>query len=232
MQTLKRVPKAAFIAGYGALLIALVVMVAALASYRQSADANAPAAPVKAWNPAPADAANVAASIRPGVIADARVATTATGVAVQGTLHDAAFTDPGAAGHISRLLEQNCLDTLTLRTTDNMRFELLGFCFSTVPPKTLDELIHFGADHGANSVTVTNNLEKSGGRLATLTWLDADAENLRPAWEEFGLRPYLDGATFEAYTPEELTIMEARPSRPHTFKHEPTGAALREKWGL
>ena len=45
MQTLKRVPKAAFIAGYGALLIALVVMVAALASYRQSADANAPAAP-------------------------------------------------------------------------------------------------------------------------------------------------------------------------------------------
>ena len=113
-----------------------------------------------------------------------------------------------------------------------MRFEMLGFCFSTVPPQTIDELIHFGADHGADSVTVTNNLEKTGGRLATLTWLDADAAQLRPAWEEFGLRPYLDRASFEAFGPEELTIMEARPSRPHTFKHEPTGAALREKWGM
>lgn len=232
MHTLKRVPKAAFIAGYGALLIALVVMIAALSSYHRSAEAHAPAAPVKAWNPAPADAGNVAASIRPGVIADARVATTESGVAVQGMLSDAAFTDPDAAGHISRLLEQNCLDALTLRTADNMRFEMLGFCFSTVPPQTIDELIHFGADHGANSVTVTNNLEKAGGRLATLTWLNADAAQLRPAWEEFGLRPYLDRASFEAFGPEELTIMEARPSRPHTFKHEPTGAALREKWGM
>lgn len=235
MYTLKRLPKPAFIAVYGAVVIALVVMIVALASYRSEQSSASPAAPVKAWNRAPVDPAHVAASIRPGVIGDAEVGATSTGVTVQGTLLDATLADPDAAGHISRLLEQNCLDTLTLRTADNMRFEMLGFCFSTIPPQTIEDLIRFGDEQGANSVTVTNNLEKTGGKLATLTWLDvedSEIEQLTDTWQNFGLRPYLDKATFEAFGSNEAVFMDAEPSRPHTIKHEPTGDALREKWGM
>lgn len=238
MHTLKRLPKAVFITVYGAVLIALVVMIAALTSYQTNARTTqtTPAPPVSAWNPAPADAPNVAASVRPNVIANAQVGATKTGVMLRGDLTPTAMVSAETAGHISRLLEQNCLDTLTLETPDNMRFELLGFCFTTLPPQTIADLLHFGDEHGANSVTVTNNLERQGGgQLAQLYWLDAtheQVEALQPAWEEFGLRPYLDRATFEAFTEDELTIMEANPSRPHTYKHEPTGAALREKWGM
>ena len=116
MHTLKRLPKAVFITVYGAVLIALVVMIAALTSYQTNARTTqtTPAPPVTAWNPAPADAPNVAASVRPNVIADAQVGATKTGVMLRGDLTPTAMVSAETAGHISRLLEQNCLDTLTL----------------------------------------------------------------------------------------------------------------------
>lgn len=170
MSTNKRIPTPIFVIGYGAIVLTLIVAMAMLVSYRADAEADASAAtgtasttttteqdPRQAWNPPLRDEANVLASIRPYLITDVESAVGETGVIMRGKATETAMASTAEfTGHLSRLLEQNCLDTLVLTTPNNMRMSFLGFCFSTLPPASIEKYTTFAADEDADSLAFVN----------------------------------------------------------------------------
>ena len=155
---LKRIPAPLFTVVYGALVILVVFGAAMAAGYTadtaDTAGAEAVAEserlpqPERPFNPPAADPDNVAASIRSHLITDVRVGKTDSGAMMRGDIVNGALDDTTEiAGHLSRLLEQNCLDTVTLTSKSGMRFNFWGFCFSTLPPATIAQLMDLSLIH-------------------------------------------------------------------------------------
>ena len=226
MSTNKRLPTPIFAIGYGAIVLTLVVAMSMLVSYRVDAEADTSAAagstatgtasttttteqdPRQAWNPPLRDEANVLASIRPYLITDVKSAVGETGVIVRGKATETAMASTTEfTGHLSRLLEQNCLDTLVLTTPNNMRISFLGFCFSTLPPASIEKYTTLAAEEDADSVAFVNHNSAAGVEVA-LGWLDVASESklseLEQTWKRLPLEPGLDRLRTSAYTNEEV----------------------------
>lgn len=226
MSTNKRIPTPIFVIGYGAIVLTLIVAMAMLVSYRADAEADASAAdgsaatgtasttttteqdPRQAWNPPLRDEANVLASIRPYLITDVESAVGETGVIVRGKATETAMASTTEfTGHLSRLLEQNCLDTLVLTTPNNMRMSFLGFCFSTLPPASIEKYTTFAVDEDADSLAFVNYNSAAGVEVA-LGWLDVASASklseLEQTWKRLPLEPGLDRLRTSAYTDEEV----------------------------
>ena len=208
----RRVPAPLFVAVYGALVI-LVIFGVAMAASRTTAstpeDAELPQ-PERPFNPAPADPGNVAASIRPNLIDNVRVGETNSGAMMRGDVVVGALDDSTEiAGHLSRLLEQNCLDTVTLTSKSGMRFNFWGFCFSTLPPETLAQYIDFGVAEGADSVSFVDYASHNHFRVITLNWMDVDdADALSKRWLDVERPDEIDRVTFNGYTDDEVVVVD------------------------
>ena len=242
MSTNKRIPTPIFVIGYGAIVLTLIVAMVVLVSYRADAEADVGAAagsaatgtasttttteqdPRQAWNPPLRDEANVLASIRPHLITDVESTVGETGVIVRGKATETAMASTAEfTGHLSRLLEQNCLDTLVLTTPNNMRISFLGFCFSTLPPASIEKYTTIAADEDADSLAFVNYNSAAGVEVA-LGWLDVASasklDELEQTWKRLPLEPGLDRLRTSAYTDAEAaagqrvrgTYMEIRRS--------------------
>lgn len=237
---LQRVPTPVFVTVYGALVVAAVV--GAVFGLRYTADAESTEAslpqPVRPFNPAPADPANVAASVRPHLIQNLQVGETNTGVMARGDISELVMSDSTEfAGHVSRLLEQNCLDTLTLTTPEGMRLNFWGFCFATIPATTIQNTFDFAVDQGADVASFSLFSAQNNFHQVTLTWTDAeatgkDAEDLKREWNELERPDEIDRITFNGYYDDEVVIMENDEKDGKSTESSPAGEAFNEKWGL
>ena len=218
---------------YGALVILVVFGAAMAAGYTadtaDSAGAEAVAEsewlpqPERPFNPPPANPDNVAASIRSHLITNVRVGKTDSGAMMRGDIVSGALDDTTEiAGHLSRLLEQNCLDTVTLTSKSGMRFNFWGFCFSTLPPATIAQLMDFGVDEGADSVAFAVYPVQGNFHSITLNWMDVDdVDELIKQWQEVERPDEIDRITFNGYTDEEVVVMDNDKKTGETIKRWP-----------
>lgn len=232
---LKRIPAPLFTVVYGALVILVVFGTAMAAGYTadtadtantvdttDTAEATSSEGavdnerlpqPERPFNPPAADPDNVAASIRSHLITNVRVGKTDSGAMMRGDIVDGALDDTTEiAGHLSRLLEQNCLDTVTLTSKSGMRFNFWGFCFSTLPPATIAQLMDFGVDEEADSVAFAVYPVQGNFHTISLNWMDAgdtdDIDELIEQWQEVERPDEIDRITFNGYTDEEVVVMD------------------------
>ena len=236
----QRVPRPLFVAVYGTLLVLTVVGAVFAARYTADAESTPEELPQPArpFNPAPADPANVAASVRPHLIENLQVGTTKTGVMARGDITEQAVADPTEfAGHVSRLLEQNCLDTLTLTTPDGMRLNFWGFCFTTIPEQTIYDFVRFATTEEADAVSFAKFPAQKGVQYAKLTWMDADSTGkdpraLKRTWNRLQRPEEIDRLTFYGYYPDEVVVMTNDANNGKNTESSPAGEAFEEKWGL
>lgn len=223
---IQRLPTPAFVVGYGAVVVALVVMVAMLANYAgQATTTLAPKQPEKlvAWNPAPADEDNVRASIRSHLITDVETATGRSGVIMRAATTEAAEKNMAEfTGHVSRLLEQNCLDTLVLTTPDNLRVSFFGFCFNTLPPESIEAPFEFALQGNADSVTFVDYHSDAGIQVETV-WADpvteSRAEQLMFMGRTTPLPEWVHRFTYTVYTDAEVFVLnKERDTRAWSFR--------------
>lgn len=224
---LQRVPTPLFVIGYGALLVAVVLLIAMLVSYRADATPTEaePQDPRQAWNPAPMDVDNVRASVRDYLITDVETGVSTTGVTLRGQATEYAVTDVADfTGHLSRLMEQNCLDTLVLTTPDNMRLEFLGFCFSTLPQPTIAAFTELALEEDADSVAFVNYNSEAGTEIA-LSWLNvpstAKLDRLEAKWEKISRPAAVNRLKFSAYTPDRVLEREMEKGKGTVIKRGP-----------
>lgn len=236
----QRMPLPVFVIGYGALVIALVVMVAMLASYQADAKLSEVQQPdpQQAWNPAVRDEANVRASVRGHLIKDAETAVGEAGVMLRGTIADGTLdAEPSRtelAGHLSRLLEQNCLDTVTLTSDDNMKVHFWDFCFKTVPEQSILTALTLAYEEGADAVTFIN-FWHNGVELA-YTWAnpvsDEEADALAEEWKKKKFPLGVDRMLFTAYTDDEIVARHEVKGESLIEERYPTGEAFKQQWGM
>lgn len=235
----ERVPTPLFITVYGALIIAGVVLAVMLVN--QTSDVAAKsiemAQPSRPFNKAPIDEANVAASVRPYLIENAEVAETETGVTLRGDIAENAVLMPSElSGHVSRLLEQNCLNSATLEDPEGMRLNFWGFCFSTIPPATIEELVSFAKKSDADSVDFYNYPQRSNRHEVSVNWMDAgsseDLDQMARDRRKAAVPDEVDRIIFNAYGDDEMIQIAKDRSTGITAFRGPTGEAFREEWGL
>lgn len=226
----QRLPAPVFVVGYGALVLACVVGIAMAASASGSGGSPAPLSttvaqpePIQPYNPPPADEANVRASVRPYLITDLHTATTDNGVIMRGTLTDSAESQlPELSGHLSRLLAQNCLAAVTLKTPDNARVNFYGFCLSTVSEDTILNLVTLALEHDADEVTFTDN-RVPDGLEASVAWYnagsDAQLSKLETLWADQTRPAGLGKLRFAAYGTDEAALRESVAGKPaHSWR--------------
>lgn len=206
-----RVPLPAFIVAYAALVAICIALVVNLYNYD-----NLPPKSVTVTTtttvtdppPPPRDEANVTASINPQFVANAQTAVNNTGVIVTGELTDQAMADlPGSLGHLNRLLEQNCVDSLSVTTPDNARISFTGFCFRGLDPRSIERMVALTLDTGADSVQFTNYPDRGFSTHAGVRWFtssDREVDALRDDWNSFRRPADIVSVDFFAFTQEKL----------------------------
>ena len=214
-----RLPGPVFVVGYGALLIAVVVAVAMFASYESGSDtgpltsaAAKEQEPMQPWNPAPRDEDNVRESIRSYLITDVETGVTDTGVMLRGEITDFAVANLAEfTGHLSRLMQQNCLDTVVLTTPDNFRMEILGYCFASPDLEPLTEFTSYALEEDADSIAFVDYYGKDGKEIG-INWLnlasDAKLEQLDKQWDKTERPAGFNQLRFTAYTPNEAYVRD------------------------
>lgn len=252
---IQRLPAAAFVVGYGALVVAIVVFVAMLSSYSAGASSDrgtssalteitgitetteTARAPEKQLphNPAPADQQSVRESVRSYLITDLETGATHTGTSARGALTELAEQSPTElSGHLSRLLEQNCLDKLELTTQKNMRILFQGFCFSTLPAATIASAISTANELGADALAL-NSYHPSLGTEMTLRWVQVPSQEkldaLREDWDDIDFPEGIRRLQFNAYGPEQAYWLYHEDGEEPWFISSETGEAFAEKYG-
>ncbi|WP_291314213.1 hypothetical protein [Corynebacterium sp. UBA2622] len=234
---IRRVPGAVFTTAYGALLVGVVVMGVLLASHES--DAEQPAArvdrPARPVLPAETSESNVESSLRPNLIAGAETARTATGVTVTGTMSQAAEDNTAEfSGHVARLLEQNCIDNMTVRTQDNMRINFWGFCYSSLPPTTVQTYVDKALEEGAQHVSFYFHPGRMYEHSAAITWTEDSedgAKHVMEGWEDTPLKEGLNRLTMVAYGPETVHVAY-RYENDYVVDDAPTGEKFKEEYGV
>lgn len=240
-QPRRRVPAAAFIVGFGALLIVCLLLVIGVVNYESSAEDRASSTSATGTatesattttealptvttvtgsdgetsvsrppKPAPPETSEeqVKASIRTHFIADAKTARTYTGVAVTGNITEEALGDfPEFAGHLSRLLEQNCVDSMALTTPDNERVTFNGFCYTTLPGETIQRMLTVALDGKADSIDFANNPGYGNSNYVSITWYvpsEKAAERIHETWNGVRRPRAVEQIRFYTYSPEKV----------------------------
>lgn len=157
----------------------------------------------------------VRSSIRAHYIENAETARTYTGVAVTGDITETALNDmPEFTGHVSRLLEQNCVDSMALTTPDNVRVTFNGFCYSTMPGETFERMLEVALDGGADSIDFAHNPSYGGNNYVSMTWYVDDEEQaarVHETWHEVRRPRAVEEVRFSTYSPEAVhRLVKAR----------------------
>lgn len=210
----RKVPAAAFTVALGTAVIGVVAGAVVAANHVVSAE-PAPAdvgKPLRPAGPPPADAQNVDASVRGYLIADAASTPTSTGVTLTGTMTEVAESDPTEfSGHVSRLLEQNCVDNMSVVTQDNLRISAWGYCFNSPGAEEIYTYVTEALGSGADEL---NFRFYPGNPLANevqVIWSKdspAAADAVVDTWDEFEPVGRTDKVIVTAYDPERARFEE------------------------
>lgn len=180
--------------------------------------------------PAPpgTDEKQVKSSIRSYLIQDAATARTYTGVAVTGTVSEEALgMMPELTGHISRLLEQNCLDAMALETPDNTRVTFNGFCYTSLPPETIERMLTFALDGKADSIDFANHPNRGHKNAVTMNWfVDSNdvAEKIHETWNPLRRPRAIEKINLYTYSPNEVhRVVKSRGKPDYATTEELTG---------
>ena len=245
-----RISTPVFIVGFGALFIACIVLAVGVINYESGAsermdkaastasspraaavttvtgsDGKPSASPVPKPAPPETSEEQVRASIRTHFIADAKTTRTFTGVAVTGDVTELALTDlPEFTGHVSRLLEQNCVDSLGLTTPDNVRVTFNGFCYSTLPAETIQRMLTVALDGEADSIDYAHNPAYGNSNYVTMTWY-TDSENaakrIHETWNDVRRPRAVEEIRFYTYSPEMVHRLTRARGKVDTWWHDP-----------
>lgn len=238
---LRALPAPVFTLAYGALIIAVVTGGIFLVDKVSSAEGSPPSIgkPMRPFNPAGTSVDNVDASVRSYLIADAKSARTATGVTLTGTMTDTAEASLSEfSGHVSRLLEQNCVDNMTVRTQDNLRINLWGYCYSSPGADAIEAYVGEALEGSTDSVTFSFYPGREIERVVEMTWFTdgaSAADSVVRGWSDAETIGSTDKLTLTAYDPERVRVHETfapRLDRDDISTEDVTGDAFREKWGL
>lgn len=155
-----------------------------------SVDARDPGAGHADPPPAPADPAPVLARLNPQFITGAEVAPSHTGLTVTGTVPQAAVSTESStralAAYLNSLTRDACANNVSV-TAENLKIDLWGFCFSTVPDEELADLLVYAVDNEAAHVAVSERPAENFVRHAAVTWLpttSASYDRALASWEE------------------------------------------------
>lgn len=213
----RRLPTAAFIVGFGALFIICVILAAGLFNYESGATTTSTSNTSRALRPAPPSTSleQVNSSVRTHLIANAESTRTYTGIALTGELTEAAVLDTTeVSGHISRLLEQNCLDSVGLSTSENTRVTFTGFCFSTLPPSTLQPLLDLALANNADAIDFSQHPMLGQQNTVAMTWFvasDSQVAELQKTWKQLRRPDPIEKIDLYAYTSDEaLRVTKSR----------------------
>lgn len=242
---MSRIPSAAFIVGFGALLLVCVVLAVGLVNYESSAqESTADGASATGTTrpfphdiptvttvtgsdgqpsvsrppkPAPPETSEeqVRSSIRTHYIGDAETARTYTGVAVTGNITEEALADmPEFTGHVSRLLEQNCVDSMALTTPDNVRVTFNGYCYTTMPGETFERMLNVALEGGADTIDFANNPAYGNTNYVSMTWYvdnEEEAARIHETWHDVRRPRAVQEIRFYTHSPEKVhRLVKAR----------------------
>lgn len=224
----RRLPTAAFIVGFGALFIICVILAAGLFNYESGATTTSTSSSTsRAPRPAPPSTSleQVNSSVRTHLIANAESTRTYTGIALTGELTKAAVLDTTeVSGHISRLLEQNCLDSVGLSTPENTRVTFTGFCFSTLPPSTLQPLLDLALANNADAIDFSQHPMLGQQNTVAMTWFvtrDSQVAELQKTWEQLRRPDPIEKIDLYAYTSDEAVRVTKSRGHADTSLTEP-----------
>lgn len=230
----RRVPAGAFIVSFGALVIVCIILVAGLVNYESTAQERetttstttspSPETPTvttvtgsdgqtsvsRPPKPAPPETSEeqVRSSIRTHYIADAATTRTYTGVAVTGNITETALGDmPEFTGHVSRLLEQNCVDSMALTTPDNLRVTFNGFCYTTMPGETFERMLEVALEGKADSIDFANDPSYGNSNYVSMIWYvdnEEQAKRIHEKWHDVRRPRAVQEIRFFTYSPEKV----------------------------
>ncbi|WNI12621.1 hypothetical protein RIU96_10465 [Corynebacterium sp. Z-1] len=236
---LRALPAPVFTVAYGAVLIGLIAGGIVLADTASSHEDAPPSVgkPLRPFNPVETSADNVEASVRTYLIADAATARTSTGVTLTGTMTDTAEASLAEfSGHVSRLLQQNCVDNMTVRTQDNLRINLWGYCYNSPGPAAIESYVTDALAGTTDSVSFYFYPGRPVEHMVAMTWFSnspAAANSIVDSWDDLEPVEPTDQLVLTAYDPEKVRVQEKygrRVDRPDEYFEDPTGKAFREKW--
>ncbi|MCO6395385.1 MULTISPECIES: hypothetical protein [Corynebacterium] len=223
---LRRVPTALFVAVYGALVVVLASLAVALYAYQHNAPQETRLQRELVFQPeAPqADIASIEASIRPYLIADAEVREAHRGAALRGDITDTAVQDVDSfAGHLSRLLQQNCIPGVELRTGSNLNVSLWDYCHEAPAPESIAQQMRLALSYDADFVGFLRYPSK---QTTKVTWMnvddDASRDSLVAMWKERGLPDGVDEVVYQAYGAGEVTTLVIDNKGEHPLHTDPT----------
>ncbi|WP_342320103.1 hypothetical protein [Corynebacterium mayonis] len=234
---LQRLPNAVFTTGYGALLVGAIVLGVVVTSYET--DAVAPRAaverPLRPILYAQTSQDNVNASLRTYLIDKAETARTHTGVALRGELTPSAVADTTeVSGHLSRLMEQNCLDSITLTTPDNMQINFWGFCYHTLPPETIQGYLDTALTGNARQLAFHFHPGRIREHHMWMTWMSEDEQAAKDAvesWQNLKILAGIDLLVLGSYGPDNV-YWEDRTKFKKEKKTWPAGENFKQKYGV
>lgn len=223
---LRRVPTAVFVVVYGALVVVLASLAVALYAYHHSAPQETRLQRELVFLPeAPqADVATIEASIRPYLIANAEVREAHRGAALRGDITDTAVQDVDSfSGHLSRLLQQNCIPGVELRTGSNLNVSLWDYCHDAPTPESIAEVTRLALGYDAD---FAGFLRYPTGQKAKVTWMnvddDASRDSLVAMWEDVGLPDGFVEVIYQAYGAGEVTTLTIDDEGEHDLQTNPT----------
>ncbi|MEX3504493.1 hypothetical protein [Corynebacterium sp. LK2510] len=231
---LRRIPDAVFTTAYGALLVGIVVAGVIGVSYESDAATPPPAVerPLRPLFIPETNQANVDASVRAYLIADAESAHTPSGVTLTGTLTPLAEADTTeVSGHIARLLEQNCVDNMTVRTQDNMPISFWGFCYRSMPPEAIKSYVDIALSSGAQNASFQFHPGREFDTQVWMTWVsdsEAQAQKITDSFDEMEFDGGVGRLMLVSYGPESATAVEKTLDKT-TVKSGPTGEAFKRE---
>lgn len=215
-----------FVVVYGALVVVLASLAVALYAYHHNAPQETRLQRELVFLPeAPqADVATIEASIRPYLIANAEVREAHRGAAVRGEITDTAVQDVDSfAGHLSRLLQQNCIPGVALRTGSNLNVSLWDYCHDAPAPASIAQVMRLAVGYDADFVGF---LRYPTGQKAKVTWMNVDDEASRDSlvamWEDVGVPNGFAEVAYQAYGAGEVTTLEINDKGKHALRTDPT----------
>lgn len=237
----RALPAPVFTVIYGAIVIGLVTGGIFLVDKVSSAEEGNPdvGKPVRPANPVITSEENVGASVRPYLIADAKAARTSSGVTLSGTMTPTAEESLSEfSGHVSRLLEQNCIDNMTVTTQDNLRVNIWGYCYFSPGQESLETYLGEALDSTADSITFAFYGGRDIEHVVDITWFaesTSEADRAVSEWEDAEAVGTTDKLTLTAYDPQRVRLHETfadRLGRDDVSAEDVTGEAFREKWDI
>ncbi len=175
---------------YSVGLVAILGTAIGLGAYEANADrwpSRTTEVPAGYGPPVDWNTQDVLGLVDPGVLTGVEATTTEQGVIVTARTTPLAEAQPRLlAQQLNTLTQNSCATNIDVRTSENLKINSWGFCFTGMPEDALLKPLAFAQDHGAAAVSVTNHPRFSGAKAATITWMPTTREEYDEVLESWG----------------------------------------------